>query len=131
MVSPEALIFQASPVFTAVAVLVHFIVPMPRSSASTARSCVQVLPSLHFGSPCGVTFTVLGDERGVDVVEPLAEDRRVVGQRRRPRPACRPAPRPSTQAAANCLTTSADACFSSFGSGFAVRCRPCCRNNRR
>ena len=83
MVSPEALIFQASPVFTAVAVLVHFIVPMPRSAASTASSCVQLLPSLQFGSPCGAAVAVLGDERGVHVVEPLPEDGRRVGQCRR------------------------------------------------
>ena len=115
--SPDALIFQASPVFTAVAVLVHFMVPIPRSTASTARSWVQLLPSEQFGSPCGVTVTDCAtsavstlSSRGPNVVGASVSAAASSGL-------------PSgahalTQAAANALTAAAEACFSLFGSGF-------------
>src|SRR4051812_28551825 len=113
MVSPEALIFQASPVFTAVAVLVHFIVPMPRSCASTARSWVQVLSSLHLGLSCGVTVTVLATSAVSTSSSRLAN---VVGLSVSA-PAASGFPSGAqavTQASANCLITAPDACCSSL-----------------
>src|SRR6266542_2771666 len=62
MTSPVALIFQVlvplTSTFTAVAVDVHAIGPIPRSWAVTSRFWVQVLSSQHDTSPCGFTATV-------------------------------------------------------------------------
>src|SRR5919198_5630167 len=115
MTSPVALIFQAFSTLTAVAFDVHFIVPMPRSTASTARSCVHVVSFEQDGLSCGSTLTSAAtsaesmlSSRGPNVVGASVSAAASSGL-------------PSgaqalTQAAANCEMTCADAAFSSLGS---------------
>src|SRR4029450_5091178 len=115
MTSPVALIFQASSTLTAVAFDVHFIVPMPRSSASTARSCEQVVSFEQDGSPCGLTLTSAATSAES---MPSSSGPNVVGASVS---AAASSGLPSgaqafTQAAANCGMTCADAACSSSGS---------------